>query len=489
MFSKGEDSKFAAKEENSVRLHEIEPHAYRSSFQRDRDRILYSKEFRRLSGKTQIFVTGSDDYTRTRLTHTLEVAQIAETISERLGFNSMLTRAIALGHDIGHTPFGHVGERTLNYIMNGCMPYYGFSDNLTEADKGFKHNLQGVRVACCLEQNYDGPSNKYGLNLTKYTLWGIQNHSSLTYKECEFCKNNKECRYKNRDKQCDGKLSVGYYNKLPYKPNEKYEWTFEGIIVAYADEIAQRHHDVEDGIYAGIIEPVHLCDYMMELFSFDEKVCEELKEIKADFQETHYGSKSVAIQKLSRLIVDKYVTDFTNHLNDTIKELEEKLNLSTDTEHEWKEKIYTHAKIYEKSIVKYFGFSDELKAADDKFSEYLFNHILFSNLAQSMDGKASYIIRQLVKAYLTNPQQLLDGTIILIIRDWCNENAVLETDAEKYMTEASRARQRLKDLIKKDDPIINNILLRRICDHIAGMTDQYAMASFERLYGSKTYNF
>ena len=116
-------SRFKARSEDTCRLFEIEEHAFRTNFQRDRDRILYSTEFRRLSGKTQIFVTGSDDHMRTRLTHTLEVAQIAETISERLQLNSMLTKAIALGHDIGHTPFGHVGERTLNYLMNGCFSY------------------------------------------------------------------------------------------------------------------------------------------------------------------------------------------------------------------------------------------------------------------------------------------------------------------------------------------------------------------------------
>lgn len=247
-------SNFRANADEARRLKEIEEHEYRNKFQRDRDRILYSKEFRRLSGKTQIFVTGSDDNMRTRLTHTLEVAQIAETISDKLGLDSILTRAIAYGHDIGHTPFGHVGERTLNYIMNGCYPYYHYNDQLTDEEKGFKHNLQGVRVACSLEESLDQNNHLVkGLNLTTYTLWGIQNHSSLVYKECEYCKRHNECRYKNNGKKCDGKLSVGYYKNLPYKADDREDWTFEGIIVACADEIAQRHHDIEDGIYAGII--------------------------------------------------------------------------------------------------------------------------------------------------------------------------------------------------------------------------------------------
>ncbi len=97
-----------------------EEHSLRDKFSRDRDRILYSTEFRRLSGKTQVFVSGFDSHMRTRLTHTLEVSQIAETIARGTGLSSILCEAIALGHDVGHTPFGHAGERTLNYIMNGC---------------------------------------------------------------------------------------------------------------------------------------------------------------------------------------------------------------------------------------------------------------------------------------------------------------------------------------------------------------------------------
>ena len=113
-----------------------------------------------------------------------------------------------------------------------------------EEEKGFKHNLQGIRVASFLEDPREG-----GLNLTKYTLWGIVNHSSLEYKKgCEYCKGHRKCRYKNSDRDCTGKLSVGFYDQYLDKLIEKQDWTFEAIVVAYADEIAQRHHDVEDGI-------------------------------------------------------------------------------------------------------------------------------------------------------------------------------------------------------------------------------------------------
>lgn len=112
---------FEASDNMTNRLKFISNEKERSLFQRDCDRILYSKEFRRLNGKTQVFVSGFDDNMRNRLTHTLQVAQIANSISNALGLNLELTKAIALGHDVGHTPFGHVGERVLNYMMNGCF--------------------------------------------------------------------------------------------------------------------------------------------------------------------------------------------------------------------------------------------------------------------------------------------------------------------------------------------------------------------------------
>ncbi|MCR5324849.1 MAG: dNTP triphosphohydrolase [Lachnospiraceae bacterium] len=470
-------SEYRAQEEDTCRIIGITKHKYRGDFQRDRDRILYSKEFRRLSGKTQIFVTGSDDNIRTRLTHTIEVAQIAETISERLHLNSMLTRAIALGHDIGHTPFGHVGERTLNYVMNGCYGYHGY-ENMPQEDKGFKHNLQSVRVACSLEQNLD--ENNGGLNLTKYTLWGMMHHSELTYKKCEYCKGGSECRYKNNGKKCPGIFSVDYYNTLPYKPNDKLDWTLEAVIVAYADEIAQKHHDLEDGIYAGIIDIEKICDCLTDTFKFDEKIISGVGNVlKKD--------KSHQIRELSKIIVDSYVSAYSAVLFEQFTKIISCLKL--EGKNDWKENVYEYVSRQGKNIIKYFDFTDEFKKADNSFSEYLKNNILSSYLAQCMDGKASYIIRQLVKAYLTNPQQLPDNTIISIIKDWDNIHSVTGTDAGKYMTEASKARDRLKDLIKDDDYAIGRILLRRICDHIAGMTDQYAMSCFERLYGSKGYEY
>ena len=130
----------------------------RTCFQRDRDRIVHCKAFRRLKDKTQVFLSPKGDHYRTRLTHTLEVAQNARTIARALNLNELLTEAIALGHDLGHTPFGHAGERTLNELN----------------PEGFRHNLQSVRVVEFLEKNGNG------LNLTWEVREGMKNHSTHT---------------------------------------------------------------------------------------------------------------------------------------------------------------------------------------------------------------------------------------------------------------------------------------------------------------------
>jgi len=162
----------------------------RTDFQRDRDRIIYSKAFRRLKHKTQVFIAPEGDHYRTRLTHTLEVSQIARTIARGLRLNEDLTEAIALGHDLGHTPFGHAGERVLDRMVS----------------TGFRHNEQSVRVVSFLEKD------RKGLNLTWEVLDGIRCHTG---------------------------------DKLPS--------TLEGQIVRYADKIAYINHDIEDAIRGGIL--------------------------------------------------------------------------------------------------------------------------------------------------------------------------------------------------------------------------------------------
>lgn len=172
----------------------------RTPFQRDRDRIVHSKSFRRLKHKTQVFVAPVGDHYRTRLTHTLEVTQVSRTVARALSLNEDLTEAIGLGHDLGHAPFGHIGEE----VLGNCLK--------ERFGKSFRHNLQSLRVVDILERDYRG------LNLTEQVRDGIVNHTS----------------------------------GMP-KPQ-----TLEGAIVRLVDRIAYINHDIDDALRAGVIEEIDL---------------------------------------------------------------------------------------------------------------------------------------------------------------------------------------------------------------------------------------
>lgn len=190
------------------------PCPLRTAFQVDRDRILQSKAFRRLKYKTQVFLSPEGDHYRTRLTHTLEVAQISRTVSRALGLNEDLTEAIALGHDLGHTPFGHAGERVLNRLL----------------PEGFRHVRQSVRVVERLE------NEGRGLNLTEAVLDGIARHS----------------------KGNGPLLSV---------ENESLPKTLEGQVVRLSDIIAYVNHDLDDAIRAGLVREDDIPAEIKELFA------------------------------------------------------------------------------------------------------------------------------------------------------------------------------------------------------------------------------
>lgn len=447
---------------------------YRDEFVRDRDRILYSKEFRRLNGKTQVFISSFGDYTRNRLTHSLEVAQIAKTIAKALNLNEDLTEAIALGHDVGHAPFGHAGERTLNYIMNGCLDCYGYNSMLGIEERGFKHNLQSIRVVCDLEEGYEKEKGN-GLKLCNYTLWGMMNHSTLEYeKECEYYRCS-ECHYKNSKKQCN-KLIVGFYNKYRRMLNDETDWSLEGVIVSVADEIAQRHHDIEDGIFAGLIDASDLCIKLRKekLISEDKK--RELINICKNNLQTE------VIQSISEVIVDSYVKKYLNFIWKQTKLFVESYTSKKEDDYNKIRKDFYHQIIskYNKPIIKCLGISGELKEKDLEISEYIQYRVHKSDVTQNMDGKARFVIIKLLKAYLTNPQQLPDKTIISIVK----EMRPKFNTKDKYIIQKGKARSELGDLMKDSDSKFDHILLRKIVDFIAGMTDDYALSQYKKLYGS-----
>ncbi len=213
------------------RLHAERMSSFRSDFQRDRDRIIHSSAFRRLKHKTQVFVEHEGDYYRTRLTHSIEVAQVARTISGVLGLDTDLAEAIALAHDLGHTPFGHTGEDALGALM---APYGGFD-----------HNAQAIRIVTRLERHY---ADFDGLNLTWETLEGLAKHNGPV-----------------TGPHADEK----HAGPLPYAlAQANAEWDLElsthasaeAQVAAIADDVAYSHHDLHDGLRSGLFDEADLME-------------------------------------------------------------------------------------------------------------------------------------------------------------------------------------------------------------------------------------
>ena len=236
-------------------------HPFRSPFHRDRDRVLHSAAFRRLKYKTQVFIYHEKDYFRTRLTHTLEVSQIARTIAVRMGLNEVLTETIALVHDIGHTPFGHAGEEVL--------------DELMKDEGGFEHNLHALRIVDLLERRYvDFP----GLNLSWEVREAIAKHSR---------------RYSEK-----GQLQDEFGSPIP---------SLEAQIVEVADEIAYDTHDLDDALNSGLIsfsdvEGLLAWRLVLDKIPDRSRLDDELYR--------HY---------VVRAIINLWVTDVINTLQDAIK--------------------------------------------------------------------------------------------------------------------------------------------------------------------------
>ena len=238
------------------RVHAEDEHPFRMAFQRDRDRIIHSTAFRRLEYKTQVFVNHEGDYYRTRLTHTMEAAQITRTITRSLRLNADLAEAVALAHDLGHTPFGHAGERVLDELM---APH-----------GGFEHNAQSLRIVDVLEERYpDFP----GLNLTWEVREGIVKHTPPY------------------DKPLAAAFSPG---RAP---------CLEAQLVDYTDEIAYNSHDIDDGLKSGLLtfEQLEGVGLWRDAYGTVRR------------QSPHANQRIWRYQAI-RLIIDRLVTDLTETL-------------------------------------------------------------------------------------------------------------------------------------------------------------------------------
>jgi len=251
---------YAANPDQSIGRHHAEPaSSTRNAFQRDRDRIIHSTAFRRLEYKTQVFVNHEGDLFRTRLTHSLEVAQMARGIARTLNLHEDLTEAIALAHDLGHTPFGHAGQDALN----DCMRDYG----------GFEHNLQSLRVVDQLEQRY---AEFDGLNLTFEVREGILKHCSI--------KNARQL----------GDVGVRFI--------EKTSPSLEAQLTNYADEIAYNNHDIDDGLRSGLIS--------IEQLSTVELFAQNLAEVKVKYPVLE---QKRLVHETIRRMINTLVVDLCTH--------------------------------------------------------------------------------------------------------------------------------------------------------------------------------
>jgi dGTPase len=227
-------------------------HPYRTAFQRDRDRIIHSAAFRRLEYKTQVFVNHEGDYYRTRLTHTMEAAQITRTVARALGLNEELAEAVVLSHDLGHTPFGHAGEKVLNALM---APYGGFD-----------HNAQSLRTVDWIEERYP---NFRGLNLTFEVREGIVKHSDFKHRPAA------------------GEFDAALYPAL------------EAQIVDLADEIAYLAHDVDDGLKSGMLTRDQL-----DASELVRTAARAVREFYPDIESRRGGRYQLVIRMIDMMVTD-----------------------------------------------------------------------------------------------------------------------------------------------------------------------------------------
>ena len=306
---------YAIKSINSKgRIYKELENSIRSPYQRDRDRIIHSSTFRRLKHKTQVFVNTEGDHYRTRLTHSMEVSQIARTLARSLGLNEDLTESLSLSHDLGHAPFGHAGEE----VLSQCMEKYG----------GFNHNVQTLRIVTCIENKY----YKFcGLNLTIETLDGLIKHNGPVKNPTAYNKI----------------LKKGLFtNKIAFNASPSLEAQVAGI----SDDIAYNNHDLEDGLRAGLftIKKISSIPYLSKLIN---KHAKNVKNFR----------KEIIISQIVRDLINLMVVDV---INTTKKNLIKSNPLSIND-------IYKQDHL----IV---DFSDKMKKIDKQIKDFLkrnmYNH-------------------------------------------------------------------------------------------------------------------
>jgi len=394
---------------------------YRTAFQRDRDRILHSRAFRRLKHKTQVYVPYTGDHPRTRLTHTLEVSQIARTLARALGLNEDLVEAIGLAHDLGHTPFGHSGERVLIQILTGEQPGCPLPERVVREVGTFKHNYQSVRVVDLLERRYDHP----GLNLTDQVREGIIKHTTW------------KTRFAFPLPSSEG-LRLG-------KPCH-----LEGQVVALADEIAQQTHDLEDGLYA---EAVSL---------------EEIEKLEAAMTVIQHSGETYTRERrrwrkaalLQRGLIHLFVTDA---IQATAHNVERVAAKHTVADHAgW-------LAVADQIPAATVAFSRRLATIFAELKAFIYRFIINHQEVNRQDNRAQLVMSGLFRAYYTNPLTL--PTYVLL----------------RFHEETGRAYLRDLRIPQIPGEVAEHYhtdprFVRLIVDHLAGMSDRYAIDEYRSLY-------
>lgn len=461
----------------------------RTVFQHDCDAILYSKSFRRLMRKTQVTYPGTNknEHTRTRLTHTLEVMQIARSLTIALGLNDDLAEAISLGHDLGHTPFGHEGESFLDKACLGIenegtsIPSIIQKYNLPDFTFDFKHNYQSARILLFWEGvHYDSDKkhNMPGLNISKQTLEGILKHSKIRRKNKSLL-NNQLYKYP----------EIIINNKNFFQIDYNYAvWSVEGQIVALADEIAQVCHDLDDAIGAEYRVKQQLYGELKEFLnsSDNEEYYDALKDQSFIFKKYNPDNphkKKIIINKDSKDNFHLFISWVIGYLiSVSQQEIRKVMNDYCDEKRRYGLPLFP----LDKELA-----GEEVTLGNNKlfkFLKTLENKYIINNIRINREnGKADFILKSIIEAYLNNPKQLPDS---LLLRYSYDENInpyvkkILSKSKKKWVSNNNIRYAFDTQWTIKDLELLRNdqVFLRYIWDYVASMTDQYALNEYKMLY-------
>ena len=337
-------SKLAVPIRSKGRFYKEVKTSLRNDFQRDRDRIIHSTAFRRLKHKTQVFVNTSGDHFRTRITHSLEVSQIARTLAKFFNLNEDLSETLSLAHDLGHTPFGHAGEESLN----NCMINYG----------GFDHNIQTLRIITLLENRY---YNFKGLNLSFETLDGLIKHNGPVKNLTKFNKI----------------LGNNFFKKkIKFSLNSSLEAQFASI----SDDIAYNSHDLEDGLKSNLFELKDLKNIPV----LDKIITKHIKK-------TNKYSIDLIIRQIIREIINEMVRDVILTTRNNIKIC----------------KIKDLNDIY-KTEIQLVNFSNKMKIFDTKIKNFLKQRMYFHKMVNFKTNYGRKVITKLFTSIKRNPKKYVN---------------------------------------------------------------------------------